>query len=253
MRSVLGKLIARRELRRWRARAEAAEDTHLSTLRGQVTQARDLRGPLDALIQVADRRLALSAPGGEAFDLPFDVDWSWRPEIWRGALTRQGLTVLHSGEELGAEVQLFHDCDWPEVILHQMRNQREDVLAPYCLRMEVFGFEGSFLSLAVNLPQEAATGLTRRHLVSVSADVTLERPVPIYARLNIKHGPNTEQLVEPLPWHSEESLVEFDLAYSSINEKRIEQVWVDIIFDDPAMNAVILRDLTFSRRPRAEL
>ena len=48
-------------------------------------------------------------------------------------------------------------------------------------------------------------------------------------------------------------MVEFDLAYSKINEKRVEKLWVDLIFEGPEMNQIILRDVTFSRRPRAEL
>ncbi|MDX5401755.1 MAG: DUF6478 family protein, partial [Rhodobacterales bacterium] len=83
--------------------------------------------------------------------------------------------------------------------------------------------------------------------------VEMEKPLEIFARLNIRHGPNTEQIVRELPLHEEDIMVEFDLAYSSMNEKRVEKAWVDLIFEGPEMNQVILRDLTFSRRPRAEL
>ena len=48
-------------------------------------------------------------------------------------------------------------------------------------------------------------------------------------------------------------MVEFDLAYTKLNEKRVEKLWLDLIFEGPEMNQVTLRDLTFSRRPRAEL
>ncbi len=75
----------------------------------------------------------------------------------------------------------------------------------------------------------------------------------IFARLNIKHGPNTEQIVRELPLNEEQVKVEFDLAYSRLNEKRIEKIWLDLIFEAPEMNQVILRDLTFSRRRRAAL
>ena len=44
-----------------------------------------------------------------------------------------------------------------------------------------------------------------------------------------------------------------NLAYSNLNEKRVEKAWVDLIFEQPSMNQVILRDVTFSRRPRADL
>jgi hypothetical protein len=47
--------------------------------------------------------------------------------------------------------------------------------------------------------------------------------------------------------------VEFDLAYTKLNEKRVEKMWLDLIFEGPQMNQVVLRDLTFSRRKRAEL
>ena len=36
-------------------------------------------------------------------------------------------------------------------------------------------------------------------------------------------------------------------------EKRVEKLWIDLIFERPEMNEVILRDVTLSRRPRAEL
>jgi hypothetical protein len=47
--------------------------------------------------------------------------------------------------------------------------------------------------------------------------------------------------------------VEFDLAYSNLNEKRVESAWIDLIFESPQMNRVALRDLTLSRRRRAQL
>ena len=83
--------------------------------------------------------------------------------------------------------------------------------------------------------------------------VETERPIEIFARLNVRHGPNTEQIVRELPLGADEIMVEFDLAYSKLNEKRVDSAWVDLIFEGPEMNQVILRDVTFSRRPRAEL
>ena len=83
--------------------------------------------------------------------------------------------------------------------------------------------------------------------------VDLEQPLEIFARLNVRHGPNTEQLVRELQIIDGRSMVEFDLAYSNLNEKRVERAWVDLIFEGPQMNQITLRDITFSRRPRAEL
>ena len=118
--------------------------------------------------------------------------------------------------------------------------------------MDVFKFDGSFLSLVIELPPEAVEGMTREHLLRVTTIIETEKPLEIFARLNIKHGPNTEQLVRELPLNEANVQVEFDLAYSKLNEKRIERAWLDLIFEAPEMNQVILRDLTLSRRTRAQ-
>ena len=61
------------------------------------------------------------------------------------------------------------------------------------------------------------------------------------------------QLVRELPLNEEDVKVEFDLAYSRLNEKRIDKLWLDLIFEAPDMNQVVLRDLTFSRHRRAAI
>ena len=102
-------------------------------------------------------------------------------------------------------------------------------------------------------PKTPRAGLKQNHIIRMDVIVEMEKPLEIFARLNIKHGPNIEQIVRELPLNEEEVMVEFDLAYSKINEKRVEKLWVDLIFEGPEMNQIILRDVTFSRRPRAEL
>ena len=154
---------------------------------------------------------------------------------------------------LGSEATLFHDCQLSELTLRQLRNQREEDLAPYGVRMDVFKFDGSFLSLVIDLPSGATNGLTRNHLLRMSSIIEMEKPLEIFARLNIKHGPNTEQIVRELPLHEADIVVEFDLAYSNLNEKRVEKAWIDLIFEGPEMNQVVLHELTFTRRPRAAM
>jgi hypothetical protein len=119
--------------------------------------------------------------------------------------------------------------------------------------MDVFRFDGSFLSLVIDLPEGASDGLKKDHIIRVEIIVECENPIEIFTRLNIKHGPNTEQIVRELPMNETRTVVEFDLAYSAMNEKRVEKVWLDIIFEGPEMNQVTLRDLTFSRRLRAAI
>ena len=240
-------------LRRWTRVAQAAAQTDLDELRRQRSAARRLKSQIDHLIHVAEGRLALPLIGNQAFPRPVDADWSWRPELWCGPLPVPGMSSVESKSGLGNEVTLFHDCAKSELTLRQLRNMRESDLAAYGLRLDVFRFDGSYLSIAVDLPEEASRGLRRKHLIRLDTIVEMEKPLEIFARLNIKHGPNTEQIVRELPLHEPEIRVEFDLAYTKLNEKRVERMWLDLIFEGPQMNQIILRDLTFSRRKRAEL
>lgn len=246
-------VIHKRGLRRWNKAARNAPMMSHALLRAERARARKLRYSLNEVISTADNRLALPMIGSNAFPKPHGTDWSWRPSLWREPLAVPGMSSVESKSKLGSEITLFHDCAHSELTLRQLRNRREADLAPYGLRMDVFNFDGSFLSLVLDLPNEAVDGLLKRHLVRMDTIVEMEKPLEIYLRLNIKHGPNTEQIVRELPLQGDETMVEFDLAYSNLYEKRIERAWVDLIFENPQMSQIILRDLTFSRHPRAEL
>jgi len=154
---------------------------------------------------------------------------------------------------MGDQATVFHDCKMSELTLRQIRNTREEDIAPFGLRMDVFRFDGSFLSVVIDLPKEAVQGLRLNHLIRLDCVVETEKPLEIFARLNVKHGPNTEQVVRELPISEGATWVEFDLAYTKMNEKRVEKAWVDLIFEGPQMNQIVVRDLTFSRHPRAEI
>ncbi len=241
-----------RAVRRWTRAARRAPDMPLDELRRERSRARKLLFSLSEMTAIAENRLALPMIGSNAFPKPHGTDWAWRPSLWNLPLASPGMSSAPSKSKLGDELTLFHDCARSELTLRQVRNTREADLAPYGLRMDVFAFDGSFLSVVLDLPYGAVDGLKKRHLLRVTTIVELEKPLEIFARLNIKHGPNTEQIVRELPLDEDEIVVEFDLAYSGLNEKRIERAWVDLIFENPEMSQVTLRDLTFSRRPRAE-
>ncbi len=250
---LIGRWVQQGALARWAIAARKAPNAPLDVLRNQRNRARRLRALVDELTHIADSRLALPRIGSNAFSRPGGTEWSWRPQLWRGPLGRKGVSAVPSKTMLGEEVTLFHDCKISELTLRQVRNTREQDLAPYGLRMDVFQFDGSFLSLVVDAPKEACEGLQRRHIVRLNAIIEVEKPLEVFARLNIKHGPNTEQLVLEMPVGQDEVMVEFDLGYSEINEKRIERVWLDLIFESPEMNQITIRDLTFCRYPRAEI
>ena len=222
-------------------------------MRRQRAQARQLQGQLQELVHVADGRLALPRIGSHAFSRPAGTLWSWRPQLWRGPLPQKGISAVPTRTKLGEEVTLFHDCDISELTLRQLRNLREEDLSPFGLRMDVFRFDGSFLSLVLDFPPGAVEGLQKRHLIQLRTILEAEKEIEVFARLNIRHGPNVEEMVLELPVNQPETIVEFDLAYTDLNEKRVEQMWLDLIFEGPEMNQVTMRDITFCRYPRAEL
>jgi hypothetical protein len=252
IREAFQRLFLRRELRLWKRAAQSADTLDIPSLRAQRTRARTLRQTLDRMISTADERLALPAIGSNIFPVPHGTDWSWRPSYWRAPLPVPGLATVAARTRLDDEITLHHDCARSELSLRQIRNSDEADLAPYSLCMDVFAFDGSFLSLAIELPGDLLNGLTKKHLIRLTTTVDLEHPIEIFARLNIAHGPNTEQIVRELPLATRETMVEFDLAYSNINEQRLEKAWLDLIFEGPQMNQVTLRDLTLARCPRAE-
>lgn len=251
--SVLDRLFLRRSLERWGRAARDAETAELDTLRLQRNEARQLRDKLDKVVHVAEGRLALPRIGSNAFTRPSGTLWSWRPQAWRGPLGSKGYAAIANKTKLGEEVTLFHDCDNSELTLRQVRNTREEDLAPFGLSLDVLGFDGSFLSLVFDIPASGIVDVQRRHVISVRAILETEKSIEVFARLNIRHGPNAEQVVLEMPTGDAESIVEFDLAYSDLNEKRVEAMWLDLIFEGPEMNQVVIRDLTLCRYPRAEL
>lgn len=240
-------------LSRWARAARLAPTLDVSVLRQLRGDARAIRREVDRVLYVADGRLAQPLTGGDGIERPLGCDWAWRPELWRGPLSPQGIAGAENRAMLGSEITLFHDCKVSELTLRQIRNTRERDIAPYGLRMDVFRFDGSFLSLVLDLPESCVQGLRRNHLIRLAMDVELEKPLEIFCRLNVKHGPNTDQLVREVPLSWGEKFVEFDLAYTKMNEKRVEKAWIDLIFEGPQMNQVLLHDLTFARHPRADI
>ena len=222
----------------------------LATLRGLRSKAAMTRRGIDQLLRTADTRLISS--GDERLRRPLHSDWAWRPRLWSTKQSQIGLAAVESRSDFG-DARVFHDCRVSELSLRQIRNRKDTDLCPFALRLDVFRFDGSFLSLAIDLPPEAVSGLKLRHVIRLDCDVEVEKPLEIFARLNVMHGPNTEQIVRELPTVQGETWVEFDLAYTKLNEKRVEKAWIDIIFEGPQMNQIVLHDLCLSRRPRAEV
>ena len=242
-----------KQLRLWESETDAARTLSLSELRDLRRKANQIRRRVETLNHIAVSRLTLPVIGSNAIRKPARTEWAHRPEAWAGPVTPNGIAAVPTKARIGSEITVFHDCQRSEMSFRQVRNTREEDLAPFGVRMDVFNFDGSFLSLAVQMPEEALDGLKRNHLLRLDMVIESERPQEMFARLNLRHGPNTEQVVREIDMSSRNISVEFDLYYTQFNESRGEAMWIDLILEGPSMNQVTLRDLTIIRRPRATL
>lgn len=245
-----------RAARNWASMAERVEEMPLGRIRRLSDEALGLRASLNRFLMRGEHQVSLSRASLDALQLPGGTDWRWRPGFMGGRVSPRGISAPQPGARLGKRATVWHDCEDPAIILEQITNPRATDLSPYGLRLEVFSFEGSFLSLAIDLPTEAMVGLTRNHVLRVETALMAERPVNIYARLNIGHGPNVEEVIEKLhgvdAGLQSQQVIEFDLAYTEMNEKRLEKIWLDLIFEQPQMCAVEIRELFLSRHLRAD-
>lgn len=255
-------LLDRWHLRRardyWARAAETVTGAEPFARRDLRVEARQMRRQIDRLLHLADHQPASPQPAsplsGAGRPRPaLGTDWIWRPDVWCGPLSQPGAVVDAARKPVSDDITLHHDCPLGEIAFRQTRSLGAADRAPFALALDVFGFEGSFLSLVMTLPDAAVAGLSARHLVRVEARVDTPAPLPCFARLNLRHGPNVAELVSALPIGTSPAIAEFDLAYARIDQRRIERAWVDLIFNDAGMTRIILHDLVLSRRPRAEL
>ena len=106
--------------------------------------------------------------------------------------------------------------------------------------------------MAVDLPQAAWNEIRAGELMRIDALVDTDRPVTAFARLNLRHGPNIERSVGELKLAGVHEEAEFDLDELLASKPIIEAAWIEILFEVSPMTQIVLRDLTASRRPRAQ-
>lgn len=186
---------------------------------------------------------------------PLHCDWAWRPAPWASRLSGAAVDWVQSGHALSGDVSLHHDASSACRIACSQMAQPEGP-ADQALSLTAEGFDGSFLSLALELPPAAWQGLRPDHLLGVWLALT-EEGGGVYLRLNIRHGPNHLQLLRHVPPGSGADaggvLTEFDLICTPFNEKRVSQIWCDLILGDEGSSGAVLRDVSLTRRPRAAI
>lgn len=250
---LLGRFGSGQALKRWtRAMRSPATITtdELSTMRAQMLS---LRNRVDRMAGDAETELLTRVGTADGIARPDQCDWAERAAPWRQRILPRGHVDFGSPLPIGGGVTLFHDATQADISLRQDRAPAGLTGPSFGLVLEMYRFDGSFLSLVQDLPDAAIQGLTLNHFFAVQLRISREQPIEVYARLNIQHGPNHEQIVRQFDIDGDRGLAEFDLAYTKVNEKRLEKAWLDLILEGPEMNRVALWDMVLVRAPRADI
>ncbi len=247
--TILTRLAERRLLARWAEAADQADRLPVAELRNLQAKLRPLSEELARIDRVASARLTGTA---NAIRKPRGTDWAYRPRLWRENIDRRGQSFVSSPGWLDGETTLFHDCDLHEIGFRQTPTRSSEALSPFDVQLEVMHFRGSFLSLSIDFPNEALSDLHPQHLVEATAELKTDRPTEIFFRLNLRQDQEVKQILHSVPESSGEMPVQFDLAYSDVQPRQIDKIWLDVIFPSPAMNLLTLSDLTLTRRLRAD-
>lgn len=211
---------------------------HSADLRGPGRWWRMLDGIRPAPVAVATTKSARPLGG------PLHTEWAWRPDAWSVPLSP---VQAVRGTRYGA-AQVFPER--PEAVIGLRQVPSHD--GGYAVEMMATGFVGSFVSLAFELPKSAIKGLSRRNLVRIAAARRPPCGTECYARINLRHGPNVAQIVRRFADEGEDAL-DLDLAAAGLGDDTVTGAWVDLIFDAPLPDLIVIEDLVISRRPRAEL
>ncbi|WP_240910451.1 DUF6478 family protein [Pontivivens nitratireducens] len=181
--------------------------------------------------------------------MPDDAEILHRPSILAIRQTPGGHVSPPSGAQLAADVSLHHDMNPPRIVTRQI--QRDEGHHDFAL--DIWNTQGSFMSLALALPSEQMAKIAREDLIRLDYTIELEQRCDVFARLNLVHGPNTEQVVRQLDLRNQGDVLEFDVHYTAFDPTRAREIWIDLIFNTRPLNRVVVRDLVISRRPRLSL
>jgi hypothetical protein len=183
----------------------------------------------------------------EGFHVPPKTQWGFTPSLQSG-ITQEGISGnILTGTALGPHVTLHHGGDGAQFSIQQTDDYGAGLI------FDFGNFPSDFFSLAFEIPLEGVLGLGRQDLLRFILRTQANEPFEGYARLNLCHGPNTEQVVRMINIGVGESFAEFDIFYTDYEQKRATSAWIDLIINDPAHKRITLEEAIILRRARASL
>lgn len=245
----LDRLFHRMALRRITRRGAALAQKSPRDLSDIAKNAGQVARAAEGLRRRAEARLIDATGPSPLPELPSRTEWAGRAGFWNEG--GRSACPAPTGTALGTGLTLHHDGEADRVCAHA--SSRPPGPVRFALAIETTDFSGSYVSLSLDLPDEASQKLTPQSLIRVVIAVALERPLASFARLNVRQGPNTEQQVRAIEFGQRNSAVEFDLFYMDILEGVDADIWVDLIFENPRLARIDIADAVFIHRRRAGL
>lgn len=163
--------------------------------------------------------------------------------FWRVQKMEPAEGPVEPGAPAGQGVRVFHDG------------------APEALRIwpvaggigfTVGDFGGSYVSLALGLPDEMMAGLSSRHVLRLVLRASGAVP-NLRARITLRCGLNVSRMLSTLKPEGAHRAAEHDLWHLPFDEALLREGWIDILMDPIRGGRVAIADITLSRRWRAEV
>lgn len=198
--------------------------------------------------QQAEQRLKPATGARSAPILSGRMTWAFRPDIFRQPVRPNGISPVPSGTRISDQVTLHHDGATDCATVRQVQTGHGPALS-----LDIFDFSGTFFSAAIDLPEAAWAGLSKSELIRLNVETRAHPFAKIYSRINIRHGPNTEQIIREVDLAIHKNTVEFDLHYSGMEPDKVNGMWLDFICESPRMCQIVIDDLVLSRHPRANV
>lgn len=163
--------------------------------------------------------------------------------LWRVGIAVAGDGPVQPAAEVGPGVRIFHDGAPDAVQLWPVAGG---------IGIALGDFEGTYVSLALALPDAVFRGLSSRHVLRLALRASLSAPI-MRARVNLRCGPNVSRMLRKLEPDRTHLVSEHDLWHLAFDEALLREAWVDILIEPMRRGRFAIEEVTLSRRWRAEV
>lgn len=141
-----------------------------------------------------------------------------------------------SGSTICPGLTLYHDAGDGLFRWHQT--------ASHALVLTCYQFPGSYLSLAAGVGSDALAALVARGAVFLHQKVRTSRPITQFIRLNMVQDGERHSLHDTVVVHRTPRVTPFDLDCMPRPTGTVTDLWIDMIFSQPAMCEIVFDDLS---------